>query len=206
MSFSRIQYDVPEYDSKVLQSTSPFSYEINPNQTLNPYICNPDVTINYGERYAYTNSDANMNTIDIDNYLSARRLKLNHHSLNIKEEPFEVESAKLLSNQKPRYECNNLTNSNTLLSNPKSFYRGLTTQHLVFIDLDRNPQDSIPYQYPPFAVSSRDVVKKTYQNYLCSQDKKKYQMKHHYQLNIIHKVVIIQIIVLNKSRKSPYIF
>jgi len=174
MSFSRIQYDTPEYQSKILQTTQPFNYSINVNQTNSSNSCNPDVTLNYPERYAYTSSDKNIySQIEIDNYLSTRADKRSHKSLLTPEKSFQEESSRLLSNRVFEDDsCDNLTSNHTLLSNPKSYYRGLTTQHLVFLNLERDPQDTIPYQYAPFTISSRDAVKKTYQNHLCSREKK----------------------------------
>lgn len=181
-SFNRIQYDHPEYESKIIQSTYPLHYYLNKEQNANFHSCNPDVSVNFPERYG------NESTIDIDNYLSMRHVKQNHRSLNTPEKPFNEESSRLLSSLPQTKSCDHLTSNNSLLSNPKSFYRGLTTQHLTFLNLERDPQDTIPYQYAPFTISSRDVVKKTYKDLLNNRSKNKKQISVAEQTNTLSTV------------------
>lgn len=157
MSSSRLSYDPSAYQSEVTQSTNPLMYSTDPVYTGNCDKCFPEVGASYPSNYRLTGE----NRLDIENTLSQRKRKLDKHQMNgeawddFQELAIKYEKDEVLT------DCPTGSESQySLLSDPRSNYRGLRTDQIVFSTVDSYIQDGthVPMLRNPGAVSSRDVA------------------------------------------------
>lgn len=163
MSFNRLSYDDNIYQSDVKQSTSQLAYQLSDYSRINCGACQPDVGAGFPDVFY---NPANKR-IGAENVLTNRDWKNDKKQIIGGVDPLRPSgidvSSKLRMCSAP-----NLRSSNTLLTNPKSQYRSLSTEHLIFFPLPINPQDTIPFERNPGFVSSRDVAIDSYRKIMGS--------------------------------------
>jgi len=129
MSSTRLPYDDGMYSNYVKQSTGGHNYMLDPayNEDLK---CYPDGVVGHPSNFVSYDS----NQADIENELSNRNVKNEKYRTTLHE---NVTKTKDL----PPKTCTNLYSHNTLLTNPKSTYRSLSTEKFHFDYLNMDPQN-----------------------------------------------------------------
>jgi hypothetical protein len=156
MSSSRLSYDVTSYDASIKKSTDPLAYHLAGFGNKNCGSCFPDASIMYPKEYNDA-SNPTESVIEVENVLSNRDWKNDKKQFGSHQDTFQA-----LAREKkfglPGCSTPAMRSSNSLLTNPRSSYRELSTEHLVFIGNPIYPQDYIPNARVPGSVSSRDVA------------------------------------------------
>ena len=154
MSFNRLSYDQAIYDSDVKQSTGLLAYQLSDFSKKNCAVCHPDVGVSLPQGSTFTRDETH---VKAENILTNRDWKTDKTQLLGGVDP--LRGGVLTSFQEVR-PCSTtlLRSKNTLMTDPKSRFRSLSTQHLIFSSLPVNPQDTIPITRNPGFISSRDVA------------------------------------------------
>ena len=152
---SRLSYDTTSYDASVKKSTEPMSYFMDSYRYRNCDVCYPEMPYIYPQQYNST-SEAH---VDIENTLSSRDHKSD------KKQPGGTSDNDVFREKVLKYQnnfnlksCDTFHSNNSLLTNPKSDYRALSTQHLVFSYLPHMATDVVPLYGNPGFASSRDIA------------------------------------------------
>lgn len=167
MSSNRLSYDKSAYESDVRQSTGSLGYAINPVYSSNCAACFPDIPTGAPNNYTPLNEPK----VDVENSLTNRTWKRDRHqpagatqdqfyALVSKYEQAESLSACPMGTQETRY---------SLLSDPKSRYRGLSTDHLVFHTLPIEAQTYVP-TVGDQGINSRQVAIDSYKKIMDTKD------------------------------------
>lgn len=157
MSSSRLAYDTTAYASDVKKSTDPLEYAMNPAYGSNCGVCGPEPGIGYPE-YAAPLTEPK---VEIENNLSSRTWRRDRRQPGgLTENEFHELTIKY-GNQGHLRSCDAQETRHSLLSNPKSAYRSLTTEHLIFHALPINPQTYIPIIGNP-GLNSRQIAIDSY--------------------------------------------
>jgi len=152
---SRLSYDTTSYNAEVNQSVQPMNYYLNSYRFRNCDGCYPEVSQTYPDHTVR----ATERVIEIENTLSTRDRKNDKKevvSQNVDKFPEEVQK---YEHSFGLQDCSDkIRTSNSLLTNPKINYKGLSTQHLVFSHLPIDATNFTPIYGNPGFVSSRDVA------------------------------------------------
>lgn len=156
---SRLSYDTTEYESQVQESTKPMTYFLDSFRFRNHSVCSVDPSYAYPQNYTH-HSDAQ---IEIENTLSSRDVKKDRSQVGARQDTFRDKVIRYQDTLKLN-ECAAGQNvvKNSLLTNPKSDYRALSTQHLVFTYLPYVSTDVTPLYGNPGFASSRDIAIEQY--------------------------------------------
>lgn len=144
---SRLGYDIQAYEDKLIESTDPLSYRLDPNRITN---CKPCLSV-YGPRSSYQGfgvsttvghtTATSQDLVDVESVLTNRNVPLSKTragSVNpIDVTKFDLRHARI---------CNDfLDSSPTRLTDSSKNYRGIAVNR--FYDLPRNPQANIFYDW-----------------------------------------------------------
>jgi hypothetical protein len=159
MSSTRLPYDTSSYEAEITQSTNPLLYSTDPAYAGNCDRCYPQT--GSGTTYPRNHKLAGNSRIEIENNLSSRLWKRDKHQIggmsldNFQDLAIQYEKEEVLE------DCPMSSESQySLLSDPRSNYRGLRTDGLVFATMDSYIQDGtrVPTVRNPGSVSSRDIA------------------------------------------------
>lgn len=157
MSSSRLAYDTTAYASDVRKSTGPLEYAMNPVFSRNCDTCYPEPGIAYPENAAPLTAPK----IEIENSLSSRTWRRDRRQPGgLSDDKFH-ELAIKYGNEGVLKSCDSREVKHSLLSNPKSTYRSLTTEHLVFTTLPIDAQAYVPIIGNP-GLNSRQIAVDSY--------------------------------------------
>lgn len=156
MSFSRLSYDDNIYQSDVKQSTSQLKYQLSDYSRINCGVCQPDI----GSGTPQVILNPTDKRVSVENVLTNRDWKSDKKQTLGGVDPLRPSG--VFGSDLKSCPTTGLRSSNSLLTNPKSRYRSLSTEHLIFGPLPINPQDTIPFERNPGFISSRDVAIDSY--------------------------------------------
>lgn len=140
MSSNRLSYDPSAYESEIKRSTGPLDYAISPYFASNCNRCLPDVTTSHPRN----NTPNTTSKIDVENSLTSRTWKRDRRQPGgMRQDDFEQLAIRYEDNIES-CPVNSQETTHSLLTDPKSRYRGLSTEHLVFSALPIDPQTYIP--------------------------------------------------------------
>jgi hypothetical protein len=157
MSSNRLAYDTTAYASNVKRSTDPLEYAMNPAYSKNCAVCQPEPGIAYPENVAPLTEPR----VELENNLSSRTWRKDRRQPGgMSDDEFNQLSIKY-GNQGNMRSCEAQEVRHSLLTNPKSTYRSLTTEHLIFHALPINPQTYVPIIGNP-GLNSRQIAIDSY--------------------------------------------
>jgi len=159
MSSNRLSYDDSSYNSEVEQSTGPMGYYMNAYRSRNCASCYPEVSQTYpSNNFLLTDFQ-----VDIENTLSTRNQLNDKKQLSTPNKDNFIQQVIKYQDSFQLKDCPaDVYTQNSLLTDPKINYRGLSTQHLVFTQLPISPTNVNPIYGNPGFVSSRDVAMEEY--------------------------------------------
>lgn len=154
MSSSRLSYDSSAYASEVRKSITPLEYAVNPVFARNCERCVPEV----GSVYPANINFKTDSKIDVENSLSSRTWRRDRRQPG-GSTPQEFEDLALrYGNADPMNDCPaSYETRNSLLTDPKSNSRSLSTLDLVFNVLPIDAQDYVPVIGDP-GINSRQAA------------------------------------------------
>jgi len=153
-SSNRLSYDKLAYDSSIIKSTDPMGYMLSNFAGNNCDKCYPDASVNYP--FDYTNVSEPL--IDLENNLSNRDWKKDKREMQTLSKDTFYKKVEQYKNTFLVKDCDNtLVSHNSLLTNPKSQTRAVSTQHLVFTPVQTSVEFAPIWNNPGF-MSSRDVA------------------------------------------------
>lgn len=156
---SRLSYDINTYKADVNKSTLPMDYYLSSYSSQNCDSCYPEV----GQSYPAPITRTSESQIDIENTLSTRDRKADKKAMGTEQKDnFEEKVIKYQDSFLLRDCPAGVYTGNSLLTDPKINYRGLSTQHLVFsyVPIQGNTPN-MSYRNPG-NVSSRDLAIEEY--------------------------------------------
>lgn len=158
MSSNRLSYDKTAYASDVQRSIDPLQYAINPFFASNCDKCYPEVATSYPNNYSPISDPR----IEVENSLSNRKWKADRRQPGGMNSDDFYELSNKYATQEALASCaDNQETRYSLLSDPKSRYRGLSTEHLVFGALPIDPQGYVPLIGNP-GLNSRQIAIDSY--------------------------------------------
>ena len=152
---SRLSYDDSSYISSVDQSVTPLSYMLNGNNYKNCDKCIPEPSLAVPNNF----NELSEPQIDIENTLTNRNWKNDKKQLNSSYVDMFPQEVDKYSDFFKLNDCTSaMISKNSLLTDPKSKYKSLSTQHLVFTPLPIAADNVYPIIGNPGFISSRDVA------------------------------------------------